>query len=74
MPSPNPVGVQYAYSASPIGANLYNRAGLPATPFAYYGGKALFQADLPNATKTANAAPAREAATCKSQRCSVITR
>lgn len=44
---PNPVGVQYAYSASPIGANLYNRAGLPATPFAYFDGKQLFKEDDP---------------------------
>jgi hypothetical protein len=42
---PEPVGVQYAYSASPIGANLYNRAGLPATPFAYFEGKQLFNED-----------------------------
>jgi hypothetical protein len=42
-----PVGVQYAYCASPIGANLYNRAGLPATPFAYFDGKQLFEADDP---------------------------
>ena len=46
-PVPEPVGVQYAHSASPIGANLYNRAGLPATPFAYFDGKQLFQADDP---------------------------
>lgn len=44
---PEPVGVQYAYSGSPIGANLYNQAGLPATPFAYLDGKQLFQEDLP---------------------------
>jgi hypothetical protein len=42
---PNPVGVQYAYSASPIGANLYNKAGLPAIPFAYFDGKQLFNED-----------------------------
>lgn len=41
----NPIGVQYAYSASPIGANLYNRAGLPATPFAYIRGKQFFKED-----------------------------
>jgi len=45
---PEPVGVQYAYSASPIGANLYNEAGLPATPFAYFDGQQLFQEDLPD--------------------------
>lgn len=38
-----PIGVQYAYSAVPIGANLYNRAGLPATPFAVFDGKPMFQ-------------------------------
>jgi sialate O-acetylesterase len=42
---PNPVGVEYAYCASPIGANLSNRAGLPATPFAYFDGKQLFKED-----------------------------
>ncbi|MCH2124155.1 MAG: sialate O-acetylesterase [Pirellulaceae bacterium] len=30
---PNPVAVRYAYSMNPAGANLYNRAGLPAAPF-----------------------------------------
>ena len=40
-----PMGVQYAYSASPIGANLYNQAGLPALPFAYFEGKQLFKED-----------------------------
>jgi len=44
---PEPVGVQYAYSASPIGANLYNKAGLPATPFAYFDGKQLFKENDP---------------------------
>lgn len=43
---PEPVGVQYAYSAVPMGANLYSRAGLPATPFAVFAGKPLFQSDL----------------------------
>lgn len=28
-----PVAVRYAYSGNPEGANLYNRAGLPAAPF-----------------------------------------
>ncbi|MCB9883700.1 MAG: hypothetical protein H6834_18065 [Planctomycetes bacterium] len=46
---PEPVGVQYAYSTSPIGANLYSRAGLPATPFASFAGEPLFQEDLPEA-------------------------
>lgn len=30
---PNPVAVRYAFSMNPDGANLYNRAGLPAAPF-----------------------------------------
>jgi len=30
---PHPVAVRYAYSSNPVGANLYNRAGLPASPF-----------------------------------------
>ncbi|MDE0821513.1 MAG: acetyl esterase, partial [Opitutales bacterium] len=30
---PNPAAVRYAYSANPIGANLYNREGIPASPF-----------------------------------------
>ncbi|WP_439629571.1 sialate O-acetylesterase [Gemmata sp.] len=30
---PNPVAVRYAFSANPAGANLYNRDGLPASPF-----------------------------------------
>jgi sialate O-acetylesterase len=29
----HPVAVRYAYSMNPEGANLYNRAGLPASPF-----------------------------------------
>ncbi|MCX6991725.1 MAG: 9-O-acetylesterase [Kiritimatiellaeota bacterium] len=29
----NPVAVRYAYSTNPEGCNLYNRAGLPASPF-----------------------------------------
>lgn len=41
-----PTGVQYAYSATPMGSNLYNEAGLPAAPFAYLNGKQLFQEDL----------------------------
>ena len=28
-----PVAVRYAYSGNPLGANLYNREGLPASPF-----------------------------------------
>ena len=30
---PKPAAVRYAYSWNPAGANLYNRAGLPACPF-----------------------------------------
>ena len=30
---PVPVAVRYAYSANPLGANLYNREGFPASPF-----------------------------------------
>ncbi|MDO9541088.1 MAG: sialate O-acetylesterase [Kiritimatiellia bacterium] len=30
---PKPVTVRYAYSTNPEGCNLYNRAGLPASPF-----------------------------------------
>jgi len=42
---PEPVGVQYAYCAAPQNANLYNRAGLPATPFAAVDGKLIFEED-----------------------------
>ncbi|WP_128548657.1 sialate O-acetylesterase [Larkinella soli] len=30
---PEPVAVRYAWADDPVGANLYNREGLPATPF-----------------------------------------
>lgn len=30
---PNPVAVRYAFAMNPEGANLYNAAGLPASPF-----------------------------------------
>lgn len=30
---PNPVAVRYAYCSNPAGANLYNKEGLPASPF-----------------------------------------
>ena len=30
---PKPVAVRYAWSCNPEGANLYNKAGLPASPF-----------------------------------------
>ena len=42
---PQPVGVQYAYNTSPINSNLYNKAGLPATPFAAINGKLIFEED-----------------------------
>lgn len=42
---PQPIGVQYAYSAVPENSNLYNRAGLPATPFALIQGKYIFEED-----------------------------
>jgi hypothetical protein len=42
---PEPVGVQYAYSATPMNSNLYNKAGLPATPFAVIDGKPIFEED-----------------------------
>lgn len=52
---PEPVGVQYAYSASPLGSNLYNRAGLPAAPFAILDGKVLFQEDIKKPQQKASA-------------------
>lgn len=52
---PAPVGVQYAYSRSPIGANLYNEAGLPAYPFAYFGGRQMFNEDDPEIVAAAKA-------------------
>lgn len=30
---PSPVAVRYAFSQNPVGANLYNKEGLPASPF-----------------------------------------
>ncbi|MCA9179091.1 MAG: hypothetical protein KDB14_31730 [Planctomycetales bacterium] len=42
---PQPIGVQYAYSAVPENSNLYNQAGLPATPFAAINGKLIFEED-----------------------------
>jgi hypothetical protein len=42
---PNPIGVQYAYNAVPENSNLYNKAGLPATPFAAVNGKLIFEED-----------------------------
>ena len=42
---PAPIGVQYAYSAVPENSNLYNQAGLPATPFAMIDGQYIFEED-----------------------------
>ncbi len=42
---PKPIGVQYAYNAVPENSNLYNKAGLPATPFASVNGKLIFEED-----------------------------
>ncbi len=42
---PEPIGVQYAYSAVPENSNLYNKAGLPATPFAAVNGELIFEED-----------------------------
>lgn len=42
---PEPIGVQYAYSAVPENSNLYNQAGLPATPFAAVNGELIFEED-----------------------------
>jgi sialate O-acetylesterase len=30
---PNPVAVRYGYAMNPVGANLYNKEGIPASPF-----------------------------------------
>ena len=30
---PNPVAVRYGYTMNPRGANLYNKDGIPASPF-----------------------------------------
>lgn len=35
----NPVAVRYAWADNPAGANLYNREGLPASPFRTDGGE-----------------------------------
>ncbi len=40
-----PIGVQYAYSAVPENSNLYNKAGLPATPFAAIDGEFIYEED-----------------------------
>ena len=42
---PQPIGVQYAYSAVPENSNLYNKAGFPATPFAMINHRFIFEED-----------------------------
>ena len=42
---PEPIGVQYSHCAAPLNANLYNKAGLPATPFSAIDGKLVFEED-----------------------------
>ena len=42
---PAPIGVQYAYSGTPENSNLYNKAGLPATPFAAIEHSFIFEED-----------------------------
>ncbi|NNE90814.1 MAG: hypothetical protein HKN23_04135 [Verrucomicrobiales bacterium] len=42
---PSPIGVQYSYNAVPENSNLYNKAGLPATPFAAVNGKLIYEED-----------------------------
>ena len=42
---PRPIGVQYAYNAVPENSNLYNKAGLPATPFAVVNRELIFEED-----------------------------
>jgi hypothetical protein len=42
---PEPIGVQYAYIAVPENSNLYNKAGLPAAPFAAVNDELIFEED-----------------------------
>ncbi|MEO1998900.1 MAG: sialate O-acetylesterase, partial [Planctomycetaceae bacterium] len=57
---PEPLGVQYAYSATPMGANLYSRAGLPAVPFAYFDGRQMFNEDDPDIVAASKAEAIRK--------------
>jgi Carbohydrate esterase, sialic acid-specific acetylesterase len=43
----DPIGVQYAHNASPVNSNLYNKAGLPATPFSVANGRLMLEEDYP---------------------------
>lgn len=52
---PEPIGVQYAHCAAPQNANLYNKAGLPATPFAVVESKFIFEEDDPAKAAAAKA-------------------
>ena len=54
-----PAGVQYAYSGTPENSNLYNKAGLPATPFAAIHGELIFEEDDPEKVAALKARYAR---------------
>lgn len=56
---PAPIGVQYAYNGVPENSNLYNKAGLPATPFALINNKFIFQEDDPTIAAAEKAKYAR---------------
>jgi sialate O-acetylesterase len=56
---PEPIGVQYAHCAAPMHANLYNKAGLPATPFSAVDGKLNFEEDDPEKVAAQKAKYAR---------------
>jgi len=56
---PRPIGVQYAYNAVPENSNLYNKAGLPATPFAAINGELIFEEDDPEKVAALKAKYAR---------------
>ena len=57
---PEPRGIQYAYCATPMGANLYNEAGLPALPFATFDGVQMFNEDDPAIVAAAKAEAERK--------------
>ena len=56
---PEPTGVQYAHCAAPMNANLYNKAGLPATPFSAVDGRLVFEEDYPEKVAAQKAKYAR---------------